>query len=53
MDERSWLLRKMDAYCQQEMGMPLADVRKQWQEEMKQVQSAPNPKGPELQMKGP
>lgn len=52
-DERGWLLRKMDAYCQQEMEMPLADVRKQWQEEMKQVQSAPKPKGPELQMKGP
>ena len=52
-DERGWLLQKMDAYCQQAMEMPLADVRKQWQEEMKQVQSAPNPKGPELQMKGP
>lgn len=51
-DERSWLLRKMDAYCQQEMEMPLADVRKQWQEEMEQVQSAPKPKGPELKMKG-
>lgn len=51
-DERSWLLRKMDAYCQQEMEMPLADVRKQWQEEMEQVQLAPKPKGPELKMKG-
>lgn len=51
-DEQGWLLRKMDAYCQQEMETPLADVRKQWQEEMKQVQSAPKPKGPELKMKG-
>lgn len=51
-DECGWLLRKMDAYCQQEMEMPLADVRKQWQEEMRQVQSAPKPKEPELKMKG-
>ena len=51
-DECGWLLRKMDAYCQQEMEMPLADVRKQWQEEMKQVQPAPKPHGPELKMKG-
>ena len=51
-DERGWLLQKMDAYCLQEMEMPLADVRKQWQEKMKQVQSAPKPKGPELKMKG-
>lgn len=51
-DECGWLLRKMDAYCRQEMEMPLADVRKQWQEEMRQVQSAPKPKGPELKMKG-
>lgn len=51
-DECGWLLRKMDAYCQQEMEMPLADVRKQWQEEMRQIQSAPKPKGPELKMKG-
>ena len=32
--------------------MPLADVRKQWQEEMRQVQSAPKPKESELKMKG-
>ncbi|SCI50333.1 Uncharacterised protein [uncultured Blautia sp.] len=51
-DECGWLLRKMDAYCQQEMEMPLADVRKQWQEEMRQVQSAPKPKESELKMKG-
>ena len=51
-DECGWLLRKMDEYCLQEMEMPLADVRKQWQEEMRQIQSAPKPKGPELKMKG-
>ena len=51
-DECGWLLRKIDAFCLQEMEMPLADVRKQWQEEMRQIQSAPKPKGPELKMKG-
>lgn len=51
-DERGWLLQKMDAYCQQQMEMPLADVRKQWREEMKQMPSSPKAQGPELKMKG-
>ena len=52
-DERSWTLRKMDAYCQREMEMPLADVRKEWQKELRQISLPPKPQGPELQMNGP